>query len=114
MPAKRRVSKIRNPFITDEAVALFKRGLELHKLGGHEYDLETHRTTLEQEEYREIWGRLHWGLLGCAGDAGPLDIAAGYHADVPDDVDDDGTYRASVPRARELWRLLMKARRSPK
>jgi hypothetical protein len=114
MPAKLRVSKMRNPLVTPEAVRLFERGLELQKLGAHEIDWETYEKTLDQEEYEAVERRLHWTLRRLVCDVGPLDIAAGHYADVPDDVEQNGTYRASVPRARELWRLLMKARRSSK
>src|SRR5882757_86430 len=107
MPTKRRIPKERNPLITDEAVALFRRGLALQRRGAHERDYKT-ESTPEQDEYAEIARRLHWQLLDCAAAVGPLDIAAGEWADVPDDVVDDGTYRGSVPHARELHRLLKK------
>lgn len=102
---------MRNALVTPECVALFRRGLELQKIGGHKYDLVTYRTTAAQEEYRAIWHRLHWQLLNLACQVGPLDIAAGEWTDVPDDVIDDGTYRGSVPRARQLYQLLKKGLR---
>lgn len=40
MPVKRRVSKARNNLITPEAIELFRRGLELQKLGADEIDYD--------------------------------------------------------------------------
>jgi hypothetical protein len=65
MPAKLRVSKMRNPLVTPEAVRLFERGLELQKLGAHEIDWETYEKTLDQEEYEAVERRLHWTLRRC-------------------------------------------------
>ena len=108
MPAKLRVSKMRNALITPEAVALFRRGCEIIAAGDHECDEEDGGC---QAEYLEISKRLDWQLLGLAGDCGTLDIEAGHDADVPAVVEQDGTYRASIPRARELHALLKKGTR---
>jgi hypothetical protein len=110
MPIKRRVSKMRNALITPEAIRLFQRGLELQKIGGNEINYDGEENTPEQEEYSVIWERLHWTLLGLAGDCGPLDIAASDEDNVVTD-DGSGTYRASIPRARELHALLKQKRR---
>jgi hypothetical protein len=107
MPVKRRISKARNPLITPEAVALFRRGLEIIKAGDEEFWEEDggHRS-----EYLDITKRLDWVLLHIhPGDAGPLDIVLDG-----DEVGGSEMYRASIPRARELRRLLMKGRTSSK
>src|SRR5438445_11156920 len=104
MPAKRRVSKMRSVTVTPEMIALFRRGREIIKAGNHEFWEEDggHRS-----EYLDITKRLNWRLLNIPpSDATPLDIE--------EDGDDDGgspTYRASLPHARELHKLLMKGMR---
>jgi hypothetical protein len=105
MPTKRRIAKDRNPQITDEAIRLFRRGCEIIKAGDHEFYEEDGGF---RGEYLDISKRLDWQLLGLVCDCGTLDIEEGDDGDVPDVVDDDGTYRASVPRARELHALLKK------
>ena len=101
MPTKRRVPKDRNPKITPEAVALFKRGREIIEAGDQEFWEEDGGC---RSEFLDITKRLDWVLLHIhPGDAGPLDIE--------EDGDDGGgseMYRASIPRARELHKLLMK------
>jgi hypothetical protein len=72
MPVKRRVPKTRNPLITDEAVELFRRGLELQALGADDLD---DRDNPYSEEYNRVWRRLTWTILGLVGSAGPLDVA---------------------------------------
>ncbi len=102
MPVKLRTPKARNDLITPEAVALFKRGLELKALGAHDLDDNaTGDVKAAQDEYNDIERRLHWTLLGLVGDAGPLDI------DIDGDTDGGSpTYRASIPQARKLHKLL--------
>jgi hypothetical protein len=112
MPVKLRVSKMRYAQITPEAIRLFRRGLELQKIGANEINYDGEENTPAQEEYMAIWKRLHWTLLGLVGDCGPLDIAAGEEDDVVTD-DGSGTYSASIPRARELHALLKRKGRSP-
>jgi hypothetical protein len=106
MPMKRRIPKARNPQITVEAVALFDRGCEIIKAGDDEFWEEDGGRC---SEYVDIAKQLDWQLLGLAGDAGTLDIEKGDESDVVTD-DGSGTYRASIPRARELHRMLTKAR----
>jgi hypothetical protein len=101
MPAKLRRSKTRIP-ITDEVIELFRRGCEIIKAGDRE--------TLEEDggrriEYGDILRKLHWSLLQIPpSEAGPLDIVEG------DDDPNGGspTRRASLPRARELYKILRK------
>ena len=104
MPTKRRVPKNRNPEITPEAVALFKRGLELQKRGADEIDDDANENTPEQDEYSAIEKRLHWTLLGLIGVAGPLDVYPGMERNPYPEL-----YCASIPHALELRAQLMKA-----
>jgi hypothetical protein len=109
MPAKQRVSKMRNALITPEAIKLFRRGCNIIKHGDQNFEEEDGgRAT----EYRDICRRLHWQLLDCAAAVGPLDIEEGDYADVPDsEIVNDGTWRSTVPHARQLHRLLKKGMR---
>jgi hypothetical protein len=111
MPLKRRVSKARNPLITSEAVELFKRGLELQKIGADDVDFDGDDSTQHSEErleYIQLTKRLHWTLFGLVGVAGPLDVFPG---DVPSGAE---LYRQSYPHALELRRQLMTAMRRGK
>jgi hypothetical protein len=106
VPLKRRTAK-RNvliaPEILPEAVKLFKRGLELQKLGADEIGDGYDEQSPEREEYSAVWKRLNWTLLGLVGSAGPLDVYPGMSLD-------DGApyYRLSYPHALELRALLTK------
>src|ERR1700704_6255738 len=98
MPTKRRIAKDRNPQITDEAIRLFRRGCEIIKAGDHEFYEEDGGF---RGEYLDIAKRLDWQLLGLVCDCGTLDIEEGDDGEGVTD-DGSGTYRASIPRAREL------------
>jgi hypothetical protein len=100
MPAKLRTSKMRNALITPEAVALFRRGLELQKIGADEINYDGEENSPEQDEYHAIERRLHWTLLGLIGDAGPLDVEPGRKYCGAE------CWMQSVPKALELRRLL--------
>src|SRR4051812_22625655 len=65
MPVKRRVPKDRNPAITDEAVTMFARLLELQKLGVDEagYDADVSGHAEEREEFLETYKALMWGVF---------------------------------------------------
>jgi hypothetical protein len=106
---KRRVPKNRNPQITDEAIRLFRRGCEIIKAGDQEFYEEDSGL---RGEYLDIVERLDWQLLGLVCDCGTLEIEEGDDGEVVTD-DGSGTYRATIPRARELHRLL-KARTTSK
>ena len=99
---------MKNALITPEAIALFRRGLELQKIGADEIDFDAYEKTPEQEEYDAIVRRLHWTLLGLVGCAGPLDVYPGMEPYGND------YYQTSFPYALELRRLLMKAGRRRK
>ncbi|MFL5237584.1 MAG: hypothetical protein ACJ8EL_08265 [Rhizomicrobium sp.] len=104
---KRRIAKARNPLITPEAVALFRRGLELQGIGADDIDDDSDVAEEDRQEYSAVIRRLHWGLLHIApSDAGPLDVYPG--------MEPDGSefYRASIPRALELRALLQKGKPS--
>jgi hypothetical protein len=110
MPAKRRTAKSRNPQITDEAVELFRRCLELREVGAHEidYDGDDDGHSPERLEYMEKSKRLEWGIFGLVGDASPLDVFPG--------VERYGNelYQTTFPHALELRRQLIAAMRQGK
>src|SRR6266540_1756409 len=58
MPTKRRVPKDRAPKITPEAIALFRRGLELQAMGADDVFDDSDELSDEREEYNAIWRRL--------------------------------------------------------
>ena len=110
MPAKLRISKQREK-ITPEAIRLFRRGCAIIKCGDHEFYEEDGG---RKSEYLEISRRLDWGLLGCAGDDGSLDVeeaeqAGKRYEDQAGEVSQ--STRASMPRARELHTQLKKGTR---
>ena len=107
MPTKRRVPKDRAPKITPEAIALFRRGLELQAMGADDVFDDSDELSDEREEYNAIWRRLHWGLLHIApNEAGPLDVQPGEVHEAAEG------WLESVPKALELRALLMKGKTS--
>ncbi len=104
MPTKRRVPKDRNPKITPEAVALFRRGLELQAIGADDVYDDSDEMAEERAEYGAVFRRLHWTVLRLAPhEAGPLDVYPGMERNPYPEL-----YNASIPRALELRALLQK------
>ncbi len=104
MPVKRRTAKARNPLVTPEAVALFKRGLELQAIGADDVDDDSDAPAEARAEYAAIFRRLHWTVLRLAPhEAGPLDVYPGMERNPYPEL-----YCASIPRALELRALLKK------
>jgi len=103
---KRRTPKSRGalvaPEVMAEAVALFRRGLELQKLGALDLDddYDTNPTP-EQEEYRAIEHRLNWKLLKAPCDLGPLDVGPGQP------ITGGEGFTRTAPKAREVRKILL-------
>lgn len=107
MPVKRRMAKARNPLITPEAIALFKRGLELQALGADDVYDDSDEMSEARAEYSALTRRLDWTLLRLAPhEAGPLDVYPGMERNPYPEL-----YCASIPRALELRAQLQKGTR---